>query len=438
MECGGQMILNEPRDRIILTSPGYPESPKHDATCEWIIKAPISFGLQVTFQEEKWFEMKPKQFLDQKLILIYLDFYRTSCNINNSYLEIFNGGSVLSSLNKKICIPPFNVNTIRIDSHLALIRYVLKTKDFHSRFNATFSIDNCDRRYIVPFGDADFYKFPELDSFNSLSRTSPINSCTLTLKSQANFRIVLNITSIFLRGKDCDSGEVIEIRDNGQMRKLCPPKNDSNINSTSMEIVADSNELILVYRRINYDQNDLQYRNDSFPPIGIQFYASSKYKSKNTLVYFICHRFGSNFASLLLFRIGCYHFIDVRLNPNGMIFSPNYPKASTTKVSCSWLFYNDPGSRIRLFFNWFDLGGLPLSEHFEKTNKTFPCNRIVLISKNLFASRFLMDKYGCARKRPKIIQSLSNVMAMRLYANQLDVNEGFSLSYVSINDNSRI
>lgn len=122
---------------------------------------------------------------------------------------------------------------------------------------------------------------------------------------------------------------------------------------------------------------------------------------------------------------------------SGVLVSPNYPKAIPQRLSCSWVFYTEPRYRIRLFFQFFDLGELPPDKMLNK-GKTLRCNKILLISRNVFIPRNLMQKYGCSKRKPKIVHSLSNFMSVHMYASELEIGEGFRLAYSTVYDNGDI
>ena len=417
IKCGGEFVIKRAGDDVIISSPDYPEYPKHDIICEWIIRGPLDYGIQITFEQEKW----------------------SSCDKNNSYLEVYNGGSELSGLIERICIPAFNQNTIVVNSHITLIRYVLKKVSFQSRFKATITIEGCNREYYVPFGSfltdknglsklEDEYQFPKFRYRNqinsSIKKSTQFSSnlCTIRLLTQADFFITLNITSILLRGKDCTKGDIIEIKENSNspanLMKLCSPKNET---TNPLIITSQSNELFIIYKQINIEPNvdggDIgvdRFNNDH--SIGIKFYAFAKYKR-------------------------CYHFIDLRQTTTGLVFLPTDIRSNTRRVSCQWLFYNDPGNLIKLTFSWFNFGQFPVEmndndddETKKKKNKkqTLRCNKLMMIQRNYFVPPILANKYGCSRLRPRVIQSLTHIMTIKMFAKELDSNEGFSLVYTSI------
>ncbi|MEQ2181171.1 CUB and sushi domain-containing protein 3 [Goodea atripinnis] len=49
---------------------------------------------------------------------------------------------------------------------------------------------------------------------------------------------------------------------------------------------------------------------------------------------------------LVAFSLSCYH---------GTVLSPDYPEGYGNNMNCVWLIQSDPGSRIHLAFNDFDL-----------------------------------------------------------------------------------
>ena len=421
IKCGGELVIQNVDEDVIISSPDYPEYPKHDVTCEWIIRGPLDYGLQITFEQEKW----------------------SSCNANNSYLEIYNGGSELSGLIERICVPTFNQNTIVINSHITLIRYVLKKVLFQSKFKATITVEGCNRQYYVPFGSLlsdkagafnkleDEYQFPKFrlrkktPKNPSTSFSSSSNLCTIRLLTQADFFITVNITSIRLRGKDCSNGDLIEIKENlnspTNLMRLCSPKNQTNQIDQSI-ITSQSNELFLVYKQMNIKPNvdggDIginRFADNDPDSVGIKFYASAKYKR-------------------------CYHFIDLRQTPTGIVYLPrDIQSTATRRVSCQWLFYNDPGNKIQLTFSWFNFGQFPVEiydsddeKKKQEKKKSLRCNKLMMIQRNYFVPPILTNKYGCTKARPRVIQSLTHIMTIKMYAREMDSNEGFSLVYTGI------
>lgn len=200
-------------------------------------------------------------------------------------MEIFNGGSDLSGLVEKVCVPAYNQNTITINSHITFIRYVLQKIDFQSRFNATIMLDNCNREYFVAFGsiyhltDADLYQFPKF--FRSpRTQISPEIKCSLKLRTHANFYITLNLTYVNLEGNNCGSGDIIDFKndidDRFSLQTICPPKNTS----IQGEITSTTNEMYIQYQRINFESGSSNMFSRNNQPIGIKFYAIAKYKSK--------------------------------------------------------------------------------------------------------------------------------------------------------------
>lgn len=384
-ECSGERVLRNAKDVVYLQNPNYPEAPTHDVVCEWIVRGPIDSGLQITFENSK----------------------RFNCDFKNSYVEVYDGGSTLSGMVKRYCVPPFDVDTITVNNHVSLIRFVLKRQNFHSIFNATVRVDNCDRSYYVSssyFDENDYYEFPVRSdsrlSFKSILATHP--SCTLQLKTMANYYIAVNVSTANLEGYNCSAGDVIEFYDRKSMTfpftKICPPKNETEMFYTIPSIY---NELYIVYKRVNYVNNtDLDRKR-----IGIRFSASIKFKS-------------------------CYRYINVRLYPSGVIDSPNYPSAVDRRVYCTWILYGEPGTRLWLHFNRFDLGDVhPINSSISR------CDKQLKVYQNIFTTRALTKVFGCSADVPTDIYSLTNIMSFNLYATSLNEREGFSLVYRVVNDN---
>ncbi len=115
-------------DSVVVSSPGYPASPEHgDLVCDYIIRGPITSGLLLSFSNEQY----------------------SPCDKNNTFLEVYSGGTELSSLIDRFCMPTYRQDSVVINSHITLLRYVLKSRDFRSKFNATVRPDNCNREFFV-------------------------------------------------------------------------------------------------------------------------------------------------------------------------------------------------------------------------------------------------------------------------------------------------
>src|SRR5699024_10579484 len=118
-------------DSVWIASPDYPESPSQDVTCEWIIRGPASTGLYISLTGD----------------LSRLGYM--PCNKSNTYVEAFNGGTELARQLFSYCVPLSSPKSSSIDSHITLVRYVLRERDFKSKFNATIRPDNCHREYFI-------------------------------------------------------------------------------------------------------------------------------------------------------------------------------------------------------------------------------------------------------------------------------------------------
>lgn len=59
------------------------------------------------------------------------------------------------------------------------------------------------------------------------------------------------------------------------------------------------------------------------------------------------------FENILLFSlVSCFFNFTT---PSGIILSPNYPEEYGNNMNCVWLIISEPGSRIHLIFNDFDV-----------------------------------------------------------------------------------
>lgn len=234
IDCGGEVIIASASDMVSIHSPGFPDSPSHDVTCEWIVQGPLDAGLQINFASEPRFG---------------------NCNYSNSFVEVYRGGSQLSGLVDRFCIPASSLSTVSVDSHIMLFRYVLKTKDFKSRFNATISIDSCHKQFFVGWFSNDPFEFPFKRNSVATFKWNSLKDrkCSLRLRGRAESLMQVNISAVNLEGFNCSSGDVIEFFDSSQstsIYRLCGP-----LNKTSADILVPSafNELLITYERKNFD-----------------------------------------------------------------------------------------------------------------------------------------------------------------------------------------
>ena len=253
LECGGELVINSLSDSVSISSPEYPESPSHDITCEWIIRGPLDAGLQFVFTNERW----------------------ASCDINNTYLEVHNGGSDLSSLVSKFCLPQVNPRTLITNNHIAFVRYVLHKQDFHSKFNATIRPDNCNREYFVG-GKMNDIQLPMLRKGSQIDFNT---RCTIHLRTHSSYYFAVNVTSLYLQGNNCTSGDVIEFRDSENapfsFNRFCGPRNKT---SFDYKLFSLGNELFVSYQRINYQSPPNDTANGRI--VGINFSVQTKYRSR--------------------------------------------------------------------------------------------------------------------------------------------------------------
>ena len=262
-------MLHSSQASIQFASPEYPDSPSHDVVCEWVIRGPLDSGLQINFQQERY----------------------TTCDPKISYLQIFNGGSDLSSEVGKYCAPPFNLNTIVVESNVAFVRFVMKERNFRAKFKATVHVDRCHREYYVgtstrelslPFGD-----------YSLTSGSGESTKCTIHLRTHPNYYITINMTYANLLGDNCTVGDVIEFHDAPPAKtplifeRLCP----DSTNIVGQSITSVGNELYITYERLNFSTEKASKsgnanRTSSGKPIGIKFRVQTKYISKLQLVSF--------------------------------------------------------------------------------------------------------------------------------------------------------
>ena len=256
------MVLHSLSQTIQFWSPGYPESPSHDVVCEWVIRGPLDSGLQINFQQERY----------------------ASCDQKVSYIQIFNGGSDLSSEVGKYCAPPYNLNTIVVESNVAFVRFVMKERNFRAKFNATVRVDRCHREYYVGTSTRELSIPVEDYSFTSES-SGEAKRCRVHLRTHPNYYITINVTYANLIGDNCTAGDVIQFQDSPTstflFEKFCP--NTENIVGKSVTSV--ENQMVITYERVNLltdstSKSGNANRTSGLTSTGIKFRVQTKYRSK--------------------------------------------------------------------------------------------------------------------------------------------------------------
>lgn len=389
LECGGELVLHSLRDVISVTSPGYPatKSVHHEVMCDFIVRGPVNAGLQVSFATESW----------------------APCDKTAAHLKIYEGGTDMSPLSATYCVPPGVTTGAQVNSHIALLRYVVRPKSGQSlaaRFNATIRPLSCFREVFVSNreGQMKLLPFNKTDASSAVASAADGNECSLHLRTFPSHRITVNITSMYLQGSNCSVGDMITLHNSPYetytIRRYCGPRNRSAINYS---IVSTKNELFIAFKRSNFQGNASQAANR--PKVGITFSVAASYLD-NVKV------------------------IDGTVRPRGTIRF-----YATTSISEEFYkvfrLFGEPGTRFKLHFERFSLGQTPFNL------SDFKCPKTLNILLNIYYQQHSMIKLGCSSEMPADIITPNHLVSISFEAKELAPREGFSLSYKMIYDNGR-
>ncbi|XP_068081387.1 cubilin [Anabrus simplex] len=121
--CGGQYTLTSRNNRMIISSPNYPNIPIPHSECTWVIMAPGGERIQVDFNDTFNFNTSPDG----------------ECTLE--YVELRDGGTEMSPLIDRYCYSAPSTQTTT--ENVLFLRFFTDTDDPHTGFQATISLARC-------------------------------------------------------------------------------------------------------------------------------------------------------------------------------------------------------------------------------------------------------------------------------------------------------
>lgn len=136
-----------------------------------------------------------------------------------------------------------------------------------------------------------------------------------------------------------------------------------------------------------------------------------------------CHVKQSALLGMLLFNIAIkfcrfYHTVPCFSNftaPMGTVLSPDYPEGYGNNLNCVWLIISEPGTRIHLAFNDFDLE---------------PPYDFLTVKDGDQSGATLLGRFSGAEV-PSHLTSNSNVLQLEFQADHSMSGRGFNITYSS-------
>lgn len=133
------------------------------------------------------------------------------CNKSIEYVEVRDGGTIVSRLIDRYCVPPTSVSTIKTTSNFMFVRFVTASGGSElSIFKAKVDINDCGATHYVDY----YYNFKLPNFPNNYTNRMECDFYIRASKETASFRI--NITKLDMPASDdCSSGDYIEFREEG-------------------------------------------------------------------------------------------------------------------------------------------------------------------------------------------------------------------------------
>ena len=128
-------------------------------------------------------------------------YFRWNCNKTLEFVEIRDGGTAVSTLIDKYCVPPSLSNTIRSSGNYMFIRFVTSNSEQLVNFKAKIEISDCGGTYVVPY-------IQELGFPNYPNNYTDNMQCNYYLRSHyTSSYFDLNITAMdIISNVDCTEG----------------------------------------------------------------------------------------------------------------------------------------------------------------------------------------------------------------------------------------
>ena len=128
------------------------------------------------------------------------------CNKTTEFVEIRDGGSEVSPVIDKYCVPPRITNSIRSSGNFMFVRFVTNSIRNLVNFKATVRINDCGGTYYVSRSQQ--YSLPSYPN----NYTNNMECIYFFRSYYSSYRIEVNITNMDIAANsDCSSGEAIAV-----------------------------------------------------------------------------------------------------------------------------------------------------------------------------------------------------------------------------------
>ncbi|XP_054159895.1 LOW QUALITY PROTEIN: cubilin-like [Oppia nitens] len=275
--CGGQIELTNTNTMIEIMSPNYPLLPPHNMECDWVVMSPHNTNIRLDFE----YDSSPTW----------------RCNKTLEFVEIRDGGTAVSALIDKYCVPPQYSNSIKSSGSYMFVRFVTANTEQLVNFKAKIQINDCGGTYMI---------------------------CTYLLKTTYNNNLMdLNITFMDIVGNsDCSSGDYVEFHDNSPTGDLIGRYCGRNEDNSTIQLKSESSSVYIIFK------SDTQLTGR-----GLRLSVRTRWTQCGDTI--------ENIAT------------------NGVITSFNYPNAVSERRYCSWYLTSVSGRSLRLEFLDYNLKADP-------------------------------------------------------------------------------
>ncbi|CAG2107294.1 unnamed protein product, partial [Medioppia subpectinata] len=344
--CGDHIELTASNSSVNISSPNYPQQPPHRVECDWVIMSPVNTNIRFDFV----FQQMPMR-----------------CNKTTEFVEIRDGGTGVSTLIDKYCVPPTLSNTIRSSGNYIFVRFVTSNAENLANFKANVRISDCGGTYLAA------YSLSQLSLPNYPNNYTDNMQCNYYLRSYyASSYHEINITAMdIVANSDCSIGDYVEFREEGPTGELIGRYCGSNEENTTISL-----------------------------------------KSKKNIVYI---SFKSDISRT---GRGCGNTIENAAN-KGVLTSPNYPNSVSEYSYCVWYVFAPPGRSLKLTFLDYNLKVNP-------RNTSICLDTIKIYRGSYYSSQALLP---CGAVIPEPIQTQSHVLCILFYSSGLAAGEGFRVEY---------
>lgn len=209
------------KDSLTISSPTNLDQSAKFVTCDWIITGPADRSLRIDF---------------------LVDRYKSTCNINETFVSVHDGGSVLSPLLTTYC-PQTRASGVETSQNIMFVRYLMMTNSGDSAFSATISTNICGGTYHIS-------ETRQIASPNYPKNYDNNLQCEYYIHAKSHqYILFIHIDELDLSNEkdDCTSGDYVEFRNGDASGKLI----GRYCGNTTISIQAEEDTVYMMFKSDN-------------------------------------------------------------------------------------------------------------------------------------------------------------------------------------------